>query len=341
MGPSSSKSTKPLSDLSSIQASKLVIVLAGHIGQQPIDGVARNAVVDEDVGIARQAAARDAVGAHLRCAVEQARGLDPAAMAIRDQVARLGARALAQQVGHLRCGAVGLTLVDEGRRPVEMGGAGRVVHHRYAIGVGCHTAVGLRVEPAGPAADQELERLWVVLELREKVVGQVELDGSKPLRRADSVQAKLGGRELLVHIGDRDQIRAAAARVEIKAVVEELAEGHQEQVGAVRVRRADRVPVRVERLLADHVADQPWIRQRRRAIGGGRADRVGARLRVRLRLELSRRQVQEWLVSVSPERAAWCQVVGEAADVPGVETRVAHLRQNEIQVFRAELDRAL
>ena len=138
------------------------------------------------------------------------------------------------------------------------------------------------------------------LELREEVVGQVELDGGEPLRRADAVQAELGGRELLVHVGDRDQVRAAAARVEIEAVVEELAEGHQEQVIAVRVRRTDRVPARIERLLADHVADQPRIRQRRRAIDGGRADRVGARLRFRLRLELRRRQAEEWLFSGSP-----------------------------------------
>ena len=73
-----------------------------------------------------------------------------------------------------------------------------------------------------------------LLELREKVVGQVELDGRKPLRRADFVQAELGGRELLVHVGDRNQVRTAAARVEIEAMVEELAEGHQEQVGTIR-----------------------------------------------------------------------------------------------------------
>ena len=58
--------------------------------------LAGNAVVDEDVGVARQAAARDAVGAHLRRAVEQAMGLDPAALAIRDRDRRPPSRALSR-----------------------------------------------------------------------------------------------------------------------------------------------------------------------------------------------------------------------------------------------------
>ena len=218
-------------------------------------------------------------------------------------------------------------------------GPGRVVHHWYAAGVDRHAAVGQHIEPAGPAADKELERLRVALELREEVVGRVELDGEEPLRRADAVQADLGGRELLVHIGDRDQVGAAAARVEIETMVEELAEGHQEQVIAVRVRVTDGLPARIERLLADHVADQPRIRQRRCAIDGGDADRVGARLRFCLRLELRRRQAEEWLFSGSPRRAARRQVVVEAVDVPGVEVGLAHLRKKEIEVFRPELDR--
>src|SRR4051795_10317756 len=119
-------------------------------------------------------------------------------MAIRDQVAGRGARALAHEVCYRRCGAVGLALVNEGRRPVEMLGPGRVVHHWYAVGVDRHAAVGQHIEPAGPAADKEFERLWIALELREEVIGQVEPDGGKPLRRADAVQAELGGRELLV-----------------------------------------------------------------------------------------------------------------------------------------------
>ena len=114
--------------------------------------------------------------------------------------------------------------------------------------------------------------------------------GGKPLCRADGVEAELRGGELLIHVGDRDEIGAAAARVEVEAMVEELAERHQEQVGPVRVRRADRVAVCIEWLLAD----QSLIS---RGLGSGvmpsaevDADRVGARLRCRLRLELSRRQ---------------------------------------------------
>src|SRR3982751_7032768 len=48
---------------------------ARHISQQVVDSVAGNAVVDEYVGVARQAASRDPVGAQLRGAVEEAVGL--------------------------------------------------------------------------------------------------------------------------------------------------------------------------------------------------------------------------------------------------------------------------
>ena len=58
-----------------------------------------------------------------------------------------------------------------------MRGAGGVIHHGRAIGIDYDAAVSLSVVTAGAAADQEFEGLRVVLELREEVVGQVELDG--------------------------------------------------------------------------------------------------------------------------------------------------------------------
>ena len=154
-----------------------------------------------------------------------------------------------------------------------------------------------------------------------------------------SFEAELRCRELLVHVGDRDQVGAAAARVEIEAMVEELAEGHQEQVGPIRVRRADRVPVRIERLLADHVADKPRIGKGRDAVGRGRADRVGARLRCCLRLVIGRGKTKEWLVSGSPIVAAGREIVVEAADVANERIWTAHQCVEEIEIAVAELDR--
>src|SRR5215210_7909292 len=116
-------------------------------------------------------------------------------------------------------------------------------------------------------------------------------------------------------------------------MVEELAEGHQEQVGAERVRLADRVTVRIERLLADQVADQSRVREQGRPVRGGGADRIGARLRFCL-LELRGRQTQEWLTSISPEFAAGGEVVLEPADVT-VESRIVHLREKQVEIFRA------
>src|SRR4051794_11936409 len=103
-----------------------------------------------------------------------------------------------------------------------MHGASGIVHHRYAIGAGCYAAVSRRIEAASAAADQESEWLWIILELHEEVVGQIELDGRKSPSRAYIVQPKLRCCELLVHVSDRHKVRAAAACVEIEAVVKEL-----------------------------------------------------------------------------------------------------------------------
>jgi hypothetical protein len=111
-----------------------------------------------------------------------------------------------------------------------MHGAVHIVQHRSAIGLDRHTAPGLRIKATGSVADQEFEGLGVLFELSEKIVGLIKLSGRKSLCRSDLVQARLGGRKLLIQVGDRDEVRAAATHVEIDAMVEELTKGHQEYV---------------------------------------------------------------------------------------------------------------
>src|SRR5215210_7393137 len=55
-----------------------------HVGEQAFDRAARDPVVDECVGVARQSATQYAVGTHLHRAVEQAIGLNPPAMPVWD-----------------------------------------------------------------------------------------------------------------------------------------------------------------------------------------------------------------------------------------------------------------
>ena len=58
-------------------------------------------------------------------------------------------------------------------------------------------------------------------------------------------------------------------------------------------------------------------------------------------LELRRRQTQERLLGAAPVFTARREIIVVAADVAGQEIRIVHLREKKIDVFRAELDRAL
>src|SRR5690348_10637503 len=93
-----------------------------HVGQQSIDGLARDTIVDEYISIIGQAASRDAIGTHLSGTVKEAIGLHPSAMTIRDQIAGRGTRALTQPICYVRLRAVRLTLVDEWRCLIHMHG---------------------------------------------------------------------------------------------------------------------------------------------------------------------------------------------------------------------------
>ena len=101
------------------------------------------------------------------------------------------------------------------------------------------------------------------------------------------------------------------------------------------VRIADRVALGIERLLADDVADQPGI-GKRRSIGRRGADPISC-----VWLEQRRRQTQERLLGAAPVFTARREIIVVAADVAGQEIRIVHLREKKIDVFRAELDRAL